>query len=146
MRRPLIVADPPEAFGEVVLDRTAGSDPSGKDGMVDALVESLSKKGFLRAGEEETHARLCIDEAVTNAMEHGNRFAPEKKVRARVLVEEGRWGVLVEDEGEGFDESESPSGTDPDLGHGRGILLMRSLMDAVRYYRGGSAVLLEKKT
>ncbi len=145
MKRPLIVADPPETFGEVVLDRTAGSDPPGKDELVDAVVEVLSREGCLDPGEEEAHARLCIDEAVVNAMEHGNGFRPEKHVRVRAFVEEGRWGVLVEDEGEGFKESVIPSGTDPDMGHGRGILLMKTLMDAVRYFRGGSAVLLEKR-
>ena len=145
MRRPLIVADPPEVFGEVVLDMTSGSERSAKDGLVDGAVDALSKRGLFSPGEGETHARLCIDEAVVNAMEHGNRFIADKKVRVRVLVDEKRWGVLVEDEGEGFDESVIPPGTDPDLEHGRGILLMRRLMDGVRYYRGGSAVLLEKR-
>ena len=54
MRRPLIVADPPKVFGKVVLDRTAGSDPSGKDPLVDAVVGALSARGLLRAGEEES--------------------------------------------------------------------------------------------
>ena len=145
VKRPLIVADPPEVFGEVVLDVTRGSERAGKDGLVDGVVDALLKRALLSPGEGETHARLCIDEAVVNAIEHGNRFAADKRVRVRAFVDERRWGVLVEDEGEGFCESEIPPGTDPDLGHGRGILLMRSLMDGVRYYSGGTAVLLEKR-
>ena len=145
MRRPLIVADPPETFGEVILDRSAGSDPSGKDELVDAVIDALSMAGLLRSDEMRTQVALCVDEAVVNAMEHGNRFIADRKVRVRVFVEEGRWGVLIEDGGEGFDESVVPSGTDAELVHGRGILLMRTFMDGVQYYRGGSAVLLEKR-
>ena len=145
MKRPLIVADPPEVFGEVIIEIMGGSERSVKDELVDAVIDALSKEGLLRPEEEDAQVTLCIDEAMANAMEHGNRFDPRKKVRVRAFVAPGRWGVLVEDEGGGFAESEIPSGTDAELGHGRGILLMRTFMDGVQYYCGGSAVLLEKK-
>ena len=145
VKRPFIVADPPEVFGEVILDITGGSGRSVKDGLVDAVIDALSEEGLLPPDDGDSQVTLCIDEAVVNAMEHGNGFDPQKKVRVRAFVEPGRWGVLVEDEGGGFAESEIPSGTDAELGHGRGVLLMRTFMDGMQYYCGGSAVLLEKK-
>ncbi len=58
-----------------------------------------------------------------------------------------RWGVLVEDEGEGFDPKELPNtGSLKSLyaESGRGIVLMRSFTDELRYYRRGAALMLIK--
>ena len=63
------------------------------------------------------------------------------------------WGHIehpedCEDEGEGFKPSDVPDPDDPEsllLEHGRGIVLMKSIMDDVRYYRNGSCLVLLRK-
>jgi anti-sigma regulatory factor (Ser/Thr protein kinase) len=52
------------------------------------------------SGEELT---LIVDEAVTNAMEHGNRWDDQKTVSVSVLVDEAVLHVIIEDQGDGFD-------------------------------------------
>ena len=91
---------------------------------------------------------IAVREALANATIHGNANQHSKRIflrcygspRARLLI-------LVRDEGPGFDPEKVP---DPrradrlDLHHGRGLLLMRELMDHVEYRKGGGEVLLYK--
>jgi anti-sigma regulatory factor (Ser/Thr protein kinase) len=77
------------------------------------------------SGEELT---LIVDEAVTNAMEHGNRWDSEKKIFVAVWADDAKLHVTIEDQGEGFDyhnhKSEFVKGNvlSP---RGRGISLMK---------------------
>ncbi len=98
----------------------------------------LCAKGLAREGgfSEEQIDRLgmAVREAVTNAVTHGNVYSADKRVHFSVEVNEGRLVVSVKDEGAGFDPSEVP---DPTLvenilkASGRGLLMMRSLVDEV---------------
>jgi anti-sigma regulatory factor (Ser/Thr protein kinase) len=77
------------------------------------------------SGEELT---LIVDEAVTNAMEHGNQWNSEKKVFVAVWADDAKLHVTIEDQGEGFDyhnhKSEFVKGNV--MSHrGRGISLMK---------------------
>jgi serine/threonine-protein kinase RsbW len=112
----------------------------------------LCAKGLAREGgfSEEQIDRLgmAVREAVANAVTHGNVYSADKRVHFSVELDEGRLVVSVKDEGAGFDPSEVP---DPTLvenilkASGRGLLLMRSLVDEVELRklspRGTEAVL-----
>ncbi|MGC9260000.1 MAG: ATP-binding protein [Phycisphaerae bacterium] len=91
--------------------------------------------------------KLAIDEAVANAVKHGNRGNPEKHVRIKYRVTPHRADVVVEDEGPGFNPASLPDPTQEDQLtslHGRGILLMRAFMNNVVYSPTGNAVTLTK--
>ena len=92
--------------------------------------------------------RLALDEAIVNAIKHGNGFAPDKIVRVKCLIEDDLFRVEIEDQGAGFRPEDVPDPTDEEnleLPCGRGIMLMRSFMSKIEYNSTGNKVLLEKR-
>ncbi len=93
------------------------------------------------------HISLAAEEALVNAVTHGNKNDPEKLVAIRFHEENSKACLEVEDEGKGFDPNSVP---DPRDGNGatkpggRGILLMKSFMNTVRFLHNGRCVVLEK--
>ncbi len=94
---------------------------------------------------------IALWEALANAVLHGNRNDPSRRVVVACFCECEEGGgllLVVQDEGAGFDPKEVPDPTGAvaiDSLHGRGIFLMRHLMDEVRFEHGGSEVLLRKR-
>ena len=89
--------------------------------------------------------RVGLTEALSNAMLYGNASDPEKRVRVEVTVKVEEVAVRVTDQGVGFDPTSIPDPTLPDnisKSRGRGIFLMRSLMDEVRFNDQGNSVTL----
>lgn len=98
-----------------------------------------------RVDDEDLAYRVVLlaTEAVTNAIEHGNKHDPAKKVFYRLVVRATRIELVVEDQGEGFD----PEATDDprEAEHllregGRGILFMESMADEIAFSEGGRKV------
>jgi len=86
--------------------------------------------------EAKENVSLAVIEAGTNAMKHGNMGDPEKMVRFRFCITEDRLTVFVKDYGSGFDLANVEDPLCPEnlmKPCGRGIFLMRSLMDKVIY-------------
>jgi serine/threonine-protein kinase RsbW len=92
--------------------------------------------------------RLALEEAVSNAIVHGNRRDPTKRVTVSYRVSPNHVVATVQDEGQGFDPLGIP---DPRLSEnldntsGRGILLMRHYTNWVRFNRTGNCVTLCRK-
>jgi serine/threonine-protein kinase RsbW len=89
--------------------------------------------------------RVGLTEALSNAMLYGNANDPQKRVRIEVTVKVEEVAVRVTDQGVGFDPAAVPDPTLPDnitKTGGRGIFLMRSLMDEVRFNDQGNSVTL----
>ena len=87
--------------------------------------------------------RLTIEEAIANAIKHGNKMDPTKKVTVRFRIEDGAAIVEVADEGSGFDLDSVPDPTEPEnlqKPHGRGLLLMRTYADEVKHNEKGNCV------
>jgi serine/threonine-protein kinase RsbW len=79
---------------------------------------------------------IAVIEAGTNAIQHGNCFAADKSVEFDFQVNEEAIVVEVDDYGSGFDEKRVENPTDPSTllnPHGRGLYLMRELMDEVSF-------------
>jgi serine/threonine-protein kinase RsbW len=92
--------------------------------------------------------KLALEEAIVNAIKHGNRMDPSKSVRVRCELDDERVQILVEDEGLGFDPSDVPDPTEVEnleKPSGRGLMLMRAFMTTVEYNARGNRVLLEKR-
>jgi len=91
--------------------------------------------------------RLAVEEAVTNAIKHGNGRDASKKVLIRCLVDTERVHLVVEDEGAGFSPNDVPDPTadeNLDKPSGRGIRLMQSFLTSVEYNDRGNRVTLVK--
>jgi serine/threonine-protein kinase RsbW len=92
--------------------------------------------------------RLGLEEALVNAVRHGNRGDPRKRVRVRYRVAPQEVWAEVEDEGPGFDPGAVPDPTGPERLErpgGRGLLLMRHYLSSVSYNERGNAVTLRKR-
>ncbi len=115
------------------------------EGVLSALCGELTAAGY---PEKDVFAvRLALDEAIVNAVKHGNRGDPGKAVRVRYQVTPESFLVEVEDEGEGFDPRQVPDPLAPEnleRSSGRGLFLRRAYMTWVRHNERGNAVTLCK--
>lgn len=91
---------------------------------------------------------IATHEALANALRHGNGSDAAKRIRLRCYAApEHGIVIVVKDEGPGFDPTEVPDPREAEgigLPHGRGLLLMRELVDHVEYRKAGAEVLLYK--
>ena len=91
--------------------------------------------------------RLALEEAVVNAIKHGNRFDPSKHVHVICISTTEKIWIQITDQGQGFDPECVPDCTAPehiDAPNGRGIMLMRNFMACVEYSQSGRVVTMEK--
>jgi len=89
--------------------------------------------------------RVGVSEALANAMIYGNDRDPAKRVRVEVELASERVSVVVHDEGDGFDPTGVPDPTLPEnieSAGGRGLFLIRELMDEVDFHGCGNCVRL----
>ena len=101
------------------------------------------------ADGKEFEIEVALTEALANAVEHGCRHDPGKKVEVWVGCEHDR-GLLivVRDPGPGFDPAQIPSpveGKQIYAQGGRGVYLINRLMDHVQYERGGTEIRMRKR-
>jgi serine/threonine-protein kinase RsbW len=92
--------------------------------------------------------RLALEEALVNAVKHGNKGDATKRVRVRYQVTAAGVLVEVEDDGTGFDPLKVPDPCAPENLErlsGRGLLLMRSYMTWVRFNPCGNCVTLYER-
>ena len=86
---------------------------------------------------------ICLTEAVTNAIVHGNKENVDKYVHIKTTLKESLIGFTIVDEGPGFDYNDIPDPTSPENisnTGGRGVFLMRQLSDEIKFSKGGSSV------
>lgn len=102
----------------------------------------------LRDGSEDD-IELALQEALLNAVIHGNKEDPFKRVYVTLrCTADGEVEITIRDEGAGFEIASVPDPTSPEnlmCNHGRGILLMRAVMDEVSFENGGSVVYMRKR-
>ena len=92
--------------------------------------------------------RLALEEALVNAIKHGNGMDPAKQVQIDCRFDDDGVRIVIEDEGPGFDVTAVPDPTaeeNLDKPGGRGIMLMRSFMSHVEYNELGNRLVLEKR-
>jgi len=109
---------------------------------------ALAREMKCDSGDME-HVELALREALANAIVHGNKQDPDKNVVVRCFCQKDRGMLLVvEDEGPGFNPNQIPDPTQAEClleTHGRGLFLMKRLMDHVRISRSGRRVTLLKR-
>jgi serine/threonine-protein kinase RsbW len=144
----LIRAIPVTTGQPVKAEVTIPSDTVAGQALQEQILRQLEDLQF---GEHDLFGvRLALEEALVNAIKHGNRLDPAKNVRVQWCVDHERVVIEIEDEGEGFDPGDVPDPTaDENLERpcGRGIHLMRAFMTSIEYYdRGNRVVLIKAKT
>ncbi len=115
----------------------------------DAAASILTEVEKLGWNEDAVFAiRLAAEEALMNAIRHGNGFDESKKVLIDYEVTADQIEIAVTDEGEGFDDLSVPDPTrDENLEKpcGRGVMLIRAFMDSVEYCLNGRQVRMTKR-
>lgn len=109
------------------------------------LLELAGRLGY--SAETAFAIRLAFEEAVNNAIRHGNAMDVTKSVRIEYEVTPARAVIAIADEGKGFNPGQVPDPTcDENLEKpgGRGVMLMRAYMDKVTYNRRGNRVSMVK--
>lgn len=108
------------------------------------IIYDMYSKGFNE--KEIADMKLILDELLTNAIEHGNKYDISKKVIVKYRFNEKEEGIQIEisDEGEGFpiDIIKNPDNSSE---RGRGIFIVRKLADEVNYIDNGRIVSVYKK-
>lgn len=130
------------------------SDPAAID-LVEAFLVSVADEAGL--GEDAAGDLIIAGtEAVNNAILHGNASRPELQVRIQALLEPGAQPptllLIVDDHGGDFRPGRDANADPTDAEHlldesGRGLLIIRHLMDEVRIESGnaGTRVVMSKR-
>ena len=129
----------------ICLELSLRSEVSAISPFVDTLMCLIKK--FRWIAEDEEDIEVALYEVLANAVIHGNHEDPGKQVRVSCRCGTDEVSIIVRDKGQGFDIGQVPDPTSSEhikSGHGRGICLMRTLMDEVRFEGGGTVVYMRK--
>jgi serine/threonine-protein kinase RsbW len=93
---------------------------------------------------------LAVREIVMNAVKHGNKFDPRKKVGLHISINDGKLSIEITDQGEGFTLDDVPDPLLPEnreRDSGRGVLIAKKIMDefSVTRSRDGMQVWMAKR-
>ena len=118
--------------------------PSKLDSLDRVEQFSLELKRLARLSDERYNdVMLILTEAVTNAIIHGNKQDPSKKVVITVKLDDQNLTIIVKDEGPGFDPEKVPNPLEQEnllKTGGRGIYLINQYADYVHYSDKGNQV------
>lgn len=121
--------------------------PSVSDniGLVEKLINEICSAHQV-AEDHYGNILVAVTEAVNNAIQHGNKLDPGKKVQLSFSSGDNMLSFDVSDQGDGFNFSSLPDPTNPEnieKPNGRGVFLMRHLADKVEFLNDGRTVHLE---
>jgi serine/threonine-protein kinase RsbW len=110
--------------------------------MVRAMMQEVCRQaGFDEM--ERSEVTLAVDEALSNVIKHAYKGNPEGTVWLSCAADDGCLEIVLRDQGEAIDpEHLDPPPPDEIRAGGRGIFLMRSIMDEVQFEREGESNLV----
>ena len=97
------------------------------DGSINALTDHCNLPE-----NKQAVARLCLEEALVNAIRHGNDLDESRKVRLSISGNDDSCFIRIHDEGDGF-STQSINVPDCEQLGGRGLCLIQHYMDQVSY-------------
>jgi serine/threonine-protein kinase RsbW len=126
-------------------DRKIPSDTGiGRQVMEEVLDQLQSHHWF----EHDIYSvRLAMEEALVNAIAHGNKNCRDKHVQICCDIGPEVIRIQITDEGKGFKPGDVPDPRDPDgliRPGGRGVMLMKAFMSRVEFNDAGNSVVMEK--
>jgi serine/threonine-protein kinase RsbW len=119
--------------------------------LIGRIGEDIAKELNKYQGDRETlayHINLVLTEAMVNAIKHANADDPDKTAHVFINICNDQLVIKVFDEGQGFDINTIPPPSFEQLeDRGRGIFIIKSLMDSVTYTKidGGNVLQMTKK-
>jgi len=124
------------------------SKPEAVEEIEKLAAEAANIAGFNQ--EEQDSLAIAVTELANNAVIHGNQRDPSKKVYVTVDVADAEVRLTIRDEGKGFNPDTLSNPLDPEnllRESGRGVFIVRSLMDEISYdfSKGGTQVTLLKR-
>ena len=122
------------------------SDVRYLDGVLSYLIERVTKFGVVLPGA--SNIIVALDEALVNAIKHGNKNDASKTVRVRADISTREARFTISDEGPGFNVRKIPDPRHPAnllKPSGRGVMLIRHIMDDVKYNESGNEVTMVKR-
>ena len=129
----------------IASELTIPSDLAEARRVQDEIEEALNGA---RYGDRDIFSiKLAIEEALVNAIKHGNQMDPDKRVVVTYTITCERFDIRIVDEGSGFNPADVPDPTAPENLErpcGRGLLLIRNFMNDVSYHGKGNVVTMFK--
>lgn len=107
-------------------------------------------EAFIRAAFNEHEAfaiKMAVEEALVNAIKHGNQMESDKYVRGDYGLSLDRFEIRITDDGPGFNPDDVPDPTAPENLErpcGRGLLLIRYYMSSVTFQDNGRTIVMHK--
>jgi len=129
----------------VALECSLPSEVTAISPFVDKLMLLLRNGGCIPEGVSDVE--IALREALANAIIHGNHEDRRKHVHVTCRCEHDEVSIAVKDEGKGFDINNVPDPTAPEnirSVHGRGIHVIRALMDEVHFEEDGAVIRMRK--
>jgi serine/threonine-protein kinase RsbW len=129
----------------IQLEHTLPSEIAAISPFVDKIMLLIIKCRCVPGSESDVE--LALREALANAIIHGNHEDPRKHIYVSCRCELYELSISVRDEGQGFDINQVADPTSPEnikSDHGRGIYMMKALMDEVRFEEAGTVVHMRK--
>ena len=135
------------ALGDAVwtFRREIPSDTAVGSTLVSELLDAMMQRDW-PAGDM-FRIQLAYEEAIVNAIRHGNRCDPDKTVTVEMSCDDDRVTIQITDQGEGFDPTEVPDPRQEELLEapgGRGVLLINEIMSEVEYNERGNQITMIK--
>lgn len=119
--------------------------------LIGSIGENMARELCRLPDDRESFAvnlNLVLTEAMVNAIKHANAADPDKEVLIHISISDEEIDIRVYDNGQGFDLNSIPNptfDTDSLEDKGRGIFIIRTLMDSVVYRKSDSGNVLEMK-
>jgi len=139
----------PEHFGvdeASLAELVVPSDLRSAKASEDRILAELARHKY--EGDTIFAIKLALEEALTNAIKHGNRNDPSKHIVIRFHIGDERTAIMVRDEGNGFRPTALPDPTanaNLERPNGRGIMLMQAYMTKIRFNEAGNEVWMLKE-
>jgi serine/threonine-protein kinase RsbW len=137
--------NPPSAGPTIARDVVIASDAAEARRIQEEIEQALQAG---RASDRDLFSiKLALEEAIVNAIKHGNQLDRSKKVQISYRVSPERFEITITDEGFGFDPADVPDPTaveNLERPCGRGLMLMRHYMSEVAYNARGNSVTMAR--
>lgn len=130
---------------QIAAEVTIASDLAEARRIQNVIEEALQASNY--SEHDIFSIKLALEEALVNAIKHGNQMDPDKHVTVAYQVTTDRFDIRITDEGAGFNPEDVPDPTAPENLErpcGRGLLLIRGFMNEVTYHGRGNAVSMSK--
>ena len=126
-------------------DRTIPGEADAAIALITEMIDQLRDKNWDEQDVFSIH--LALEEALMNAIKHGNQRGVSKKVQVTGIVSKSQFEITVKDEGKGFVRAEVPDPTDDgnvEKTSGRGLMLMEFYVSEVKYNDTGNQIRMLK--